>query len=76
MFEGATVIASNSDWGLGDVARLTAAFDRQAGAFRFAGPTSHDSAMLLTLQPGTYTMQAGGVDGAIGSVGVEAYEVP
>jgi alkaline phosphatase D len=56
LFQQSTVVASNSDWGLEDSARLTTAFDR-AGAFRFKSTSSRDAAMLLTLAPGSYTVQ-------------------
>ena len=74
LFRGSTVIASNDDWSLGDVSRLTAAIDR-AGAFRFASNSSRDSALFLTLDPGGYTLQTSSVTGATGSVLLEVYEV-
>ena len=74
-FRNSTVVASNNDWGLADPARLTQAFDR-AGAFRFLSNTSHDAALLLTLPPGAYTIQAGSTNGGTGSIVVEVYEVP
>jgi phosphodiesterase/alkaline phosphatase D-like protein len=75
LFNGATVVASNSDWSLADVARLNDAFDR-VGAFHFLSTSSHDAAILVTLDPGAYTMQTSSLTGATGSMLVEAYEVP
>lgn len=75
LFRGATVIAVNNDWSVSDPTRLMAAFDR-VGAFRLASTSSPDAALLVTLSPGAYTMQATGLDGATGTVLLEAYEVP
>ncbi|MSU49787.1 MAG: hypothetical protein EXS37_11995 [Opitutus sp.] len=75
LFRDQTVIASNDDWTVADPTRLIAAFDR-VGAFRFASNNSRDAALLVTLPPGPYTMQASGASGATGTVLVEAYEVP
>ncbi len=75
LFRGTTIMASNDDWTIADPARITAAFDR-VGAFRFASTTSRDAALLVSLPPGAYTMQASGTGGALGTVLVEAYEVP
>ena len=75
LFKGATLLASNENWGLLDADRLTTAFDR-AGAFRFLGTGSRDAAMLLTLDPGSYTVQASSTTGVAGSVLLEVYEVP
>jgi hypothetical protein len=75
LYRGATVLASNERWGLLDIPRLNAAFDR-AGAFHFSDPASRDAALLLILSPGAYTLQATSLNGASGSVILEAYEVP
>lgn len=76
LFQGATPIASNDNWGLLDPTTLNAAFDR-AGAFRLATPTAtrHDAAMTVTLPPGNYTLQARSQNGAVGSIMVEVYDV-
>ncbi|MFM8337426.1 MAG: hypothetical protein ACKODK_17855, partial [Opitutaceae bacterium] len=68
-------VASNENWGLLDAPRLNAAFDR-VGAFRLAGTESRDAALLLTLEPGAYTVQASNLARAAGSVLLEVYEVP
>lgn len=75
LYRGAALIASNENWGLLDSARLTSAFDR-VGAFRFAGANSRDAALLLTLEPGAYTVQATNLARTAGSVLLEVYEVP
>ena len=47
----------------------------QVGAFTLP-PTSTDSAILVTLDPGSYTAQVSGVGGVTGVALVEVYEVP
>ena len=74
---GAT-IATNDDWGTpigsgaATVAQLTAAFT-QAGAFQLV-TGSKDSALLLTLAPGAYTIQLTG-NGGSGSAMIEVYDI-
>ena len=75
LYRGSALVASNENWGLLDAARLTAAFDR-VGAFRLSGTGSRDAALLLTLDPGAYTVQATNLARAAGSVLLEVYEVP
>lgn len=75
LFQGANVLASNDDWSLGDVTRLTAAFVA-VGAFRYASPTSRDAAILITLLPGAYTMVVTDKTGRTGVTLAEVYEVP
>lgn len=75
LYKGGTLIASNENWGLLDSARLTAAFDR-VGAFRYSSPASRDAALLLSLEPGAYTIQGTSRTGVAGSVLLEIYEVP
>jgi len=69
-----TQFAANSSWGVGNstVAQLSAAAV-QVGAFPL--PTgSKDSALLLTLQPGAYTVQVSSVSGTTGTALVEIYD--
>jgi len=67
------LLAANTGWaGNAQIAAAAA----QVGAFTWTSPTSADSALLVTLMPGTYSAQ---VAGAIGDTGValaEVYEVP
>ncbi|MSU48169.1 MAG: PKD domain-containing protein [Opitutus sp.] len=72
LFSGATQIGANDNWG--GTAALAAAFDN-VGAFQLAGG-SKDAALLVTLQPGNYTVQVSGVGGTTGVALVEVYEVP
>jgi sugar lactone lactonase YvrE len=64
-------IASNTVWGGGTT--LTAAF-LQVGAFALPAGSA-DSALLVTVTPGTYTVQVGGVNGTTGIGLVEIYEL-
>jgi hypothetical protein len=68
-------VRENDNWGAGnDVALITAA-STQAGAFPLPAG-SKDSAMLITLPPGTYSAVVTGNGGSSGVALVEVYEVP
>jgi hypothetical protein len=69
---GQTVRGSNDNWG--GTAELTAAF-AQVSAFALPA-NSADAALLITLEPGNYTVQVTGVGGTTGVAIVEVYEVP
>ena len=64
-------VASNTIWGGGSA--LSSAMT-QVGAFTLP-TTSADSAVLVTLPAGAYTVQVSGVNGATGNALVEIYEV-
>jgi uncharacterized protein (DUF1800 family) len=64
---------ANNDWESAGAVALTAAFG-QAGAFPFAAG-SRDSALLVDLMPGNYTIQVNGVAGATGTALVELYDL-
>jgi len=66
-----TAISTNSGWGGGSA--LAAAF-LQVGAFALPA-ASADSALLVTLPAGVYTVQVVGTNGASGIALVEVYEV-
>ncbi|MBI5381060.1 MAG: immunoglobulin domain-containing protein [Opitutae bacterium] len=70
-----TVVASNDNWGTGDLPALRAAGDA-TGAFALPDPASKDAALLLTLPAGTYSAQITGNGGSTGEVLFEIYEVP
>ncbi|MBI5689039.1 MAG: PKD domain-containing protein [Verrucomicrobia bacterium] len=72
LFSGQNQVSANDNWG--GTAALSAAF-AQVGAFALP-PGSRDAALLVTLQPGSYTVQVSGVGGATGVALVEIYEVP
>ncbi|MBS0659583.1 MAG: hypothetical protein JSR82_15175 [Verrucomicrobia bacterium] len=61
-------IGTNDNWQSSQAAEITAA--------NLAPPNALDSALILTLQPGSYTAIVSGVGGATGVALVEAYELP
>ena len=66
-----TSVASNTIWGGGST--LSSAMT-QVGAFALPA-TSADSAALVTLPAGAYTVQVSGVNGTTGNALLEIYEV-
>ena len=64
---------ANDNWETGGTAALRTAFT-QAGAFPFAA-ASRDSALLVDLTPGNYTIQVNGVGGTTGTALVELYDL-
>jgi hypothetical protein len=78
----ATPTLTNDDWGnqaagAAQVTLVQQAINR-AGAFPFSGPNSNDAAVVATLPPGTYTVQAKGPannPNASGVVLIEVYDV-
>jgi hypothetical protein len=66
------VLAVNTAWG-GDTEIVNTA--ASVGAFSWSVPSSHDSALLITLPPGSYTAAASGESGDTGVAIVEVYEV-
>ena len=74
LFAGTTPIASNDNWeaGPGTVAEMTGAAAK-VGAFALAAG-SKDAALLITLQPGTYTVQVTGVGNTTGVALIEVYD--
>jgi len=67
------VLSTNDDWDSGDAA-VTGAIAK-TGAFGLTAG-SKDSALLVTLQAGQYTVKVQGVDGGTGLAIAEVYEVP
>jgi Ice-binding-like/Putative Ig domain len=71
---GSTTEATNVGWGTGtNVASQIASVSSQVGAFPLASG-SKDSALLLTLQPGAYTVQLTSVSNSTGVALVEVYD--
>jgi hypothetical protein len=68
------VKAANSGWASADVG-LMAGFDAAVGAFALV-PGSADSAQVVRLAPGGYTMQVSSLDGSTGVALAEVYEAP
>lgn len=77
VFQSNNTVATNDTWSkdADTIKTLTDAFDR-AGAFRLPEEGSRDAAMILTLQPGAYTMQVQSADGRSGAALLEVYDVP
>lgn len=73
LFKGQTQVAFNDNWGT-NAAAVTSA-STTTGAFQFAAD-SKDAAMVLSLEPGAYTLQISGVGGAAGIGLIEVYEIP
>jgi predicted alpha/beta superfamily hydrolase len=69
-----TTIASNDNWGQAPDPTALANAAAQVGAFALA-LNSRDAALLVTLEPGLYTVLVDGVNGAQGVAMVETYEV-
>ena len=80
LFSGQTVIASNDDWGTpvgtgaATAAEITAATTRTAPWALATG--GKDSALLVSLSAGGYTVQVTAATGSTGSALIEIYEVP
>jgi len=68
-----TVVASDAGWGGNS---QIVAIATSVGAYTWPNPTSLDSAALVTLPPGAYTVQVNGTSGDGGTVLVEIYDVP
>lgn len=69
------LVASNAGWGTNGNAGQVAAAAAAVGAFALA-PGSADSALLVTLQPGNYTVVVTGAGGTAGVALAETYLVP
>jgi streptogramin lyase len=67
------VVASNSGWA-GNQNIATAA--NSVGAFAIQDTSSNDSAVLVNLQPGAYTVQGASASGQAGSLIIEVYQLP
>lgn len=79
LYSGSTKIAENDNWGTpttptaADAPTLTAAFAAN-GAFALT-PGSQDAALLINLDPGSYTLQVSGVATTTGAALVEVYDL-
>lgn len=72
---GGTAIATNTGWSTNSNAAQIAAVASQVGAFALPSGSA-DSALLLTLQPGSYSAQVTGTNGMTGIALVEVYQAP
>ena len=74
LFRGERLVSENEDWGelrAGDIAAAAA----EAGAFALAAG-SRDAALLVSLEPGSYTVQLVGRPDTAGPALIELYAVP
>lgn len=71
LYSGQTQLQTNTGWG-GNNAIATAA--AQVGAFSIPA-TSADSALLVSLNPGSYSVEVTGANGSTGTTLLEIYEV-
>jgi hypothetical protein len=70
-----TQVATNTGWGTNtNVSQISAAFTA-TGAFPLPSGSA-DSALLLSLAPGSYTAEVSGLNNTTGIALVEVYEVP
>ncbi|HUR56332.1 MAG TPA: PQQ-dependent sugar dehydrogenase, partial [Opitutaceae bacterium] len=75
LFAGPESYVTNTAWNTaGNAGEIRAAAEK-VGAFRLT-EGSRDSAMLVSLSPGAYTVQVSGVNGSSGVALVEVYDVP
>jgi hypothetical protein len=72
LFSGSTLLYENDDWA-GDA--LLASIGASAGAFPIADASSKDAMLLVTLPPGSYTVQVSSEQNTTGTVLAEVYEV-
>lgn len=74
LFRGAVLVASNEDWGDTQAAEIAAAA-AAGGAFALPGG-SRDAALLVTLDPGAYTVHLANRQALTGLALIELYVVP
>lgn len=72
LFRGNEEIDRNNDWG--GTAWLKKAF-AEVGLGGFESDSSRDAALLVSLEPGVYTVHVSGADGGTGVALVEVYAV-
>jgi hypothetical protein len=70
-----TSIASNTGWQTGPDPANVSSVGTAVGAFAL-NASNADSALVLTLQPGSYTAQVTGASGTTGIALVEVYQAP
>jgi hypothetical protein len=73
VFSGQTMLAYNAGWGGSSQIAAAAA---SVYAFALTNPASLDSAVLITLPPGAYTVQGKSASGTAGITLIEVYEIP
>jgi hypothetical protein len=71
---GGVAIATNTGWGTGPNPGQVTAVGSSVGAFALPSGSA-DSALVLTLPPGSYTMEISGANGTTGIALAEVYQV-
>ena len=71
---GATLVAQNTGWATSPDSVAIAAAAAEVAAFPLAA-NSTDSALLLSLSPGSYTVQISSPDNTTGTALLEVYEL-
>ena len=69
-----SVVATNTGWGTGTDPSQITSVGTSVGAFALAAGSA-DSALVLTLPPGSYSMQVTGASGTTGIALAEVYQV-
>lgn len=72
---GAGIVAQNAGWSASADAAAIATAASAVGAFPFANGSA-DAAVIISLQPGAYTVNISDAGGASGVALVELYELP
>ena len=75
LFSGSSAIRTNTGWTADGYKADLAAAAQAVGAFALAD-SSADSAVLVRLAPGSYTVQISDLGGTVGEALVEIYVVP
>jgi hypothetical protein len=75
IFEGENLLRENDDWDT-PLSAQPALRDAATKAGAFALQVRRDSAMIITLRPGSYTAKVSGFQGSSGIGLVEVYELP
>ncbi len=70
-----TFLSQNAGWSLSTDTTAIAEAAARVGAFPFAAGSA-DSALIVNLTPGPYTVQVTGTSGATGTTLIEVYELP
>lgn len=73
IYQGGIKLHDNNDWA--GAPALASAF-AQVAAFPLASSSSRDAALLVSLVPGSYTVQLTGVNNSAGIALIEIYELP
>lgn len=75
VYSGTTVLIQNAGWSTSPDAAVIAAAAAQVQAFAFPSDSA-DAAVVVNLNPGSYSVQVSGLGGASGTALVEVYELP